>query len=92
MKVNDRVAPLHEQPNLSLRGRANVQGQLHKHRTAERIKEKPIWKRSQQSVGLLLHWRIWKVIHCCKTFENLVRVATTIGKLQHLEYYNTLNI
>jgi len=30
-------------------------------------------------------WRIWKVIDCCKTCENFVRVATTIGKLQHLE-------
>jgi len=26
MKVNDRVAAPHEQPNLSLRGQANVQG------------------------------------------------------------------
>jgi len=26
------------------------------------------------------------VIHCCKTCENLVHIATTIGKLQHLEY------
>jgi len=29
---------------------------------------------------------IWKVKDCCKTCENLVRVATTIGKLQHPEY------
>ena len=29
---------------------------------------------------------IWRVINCCKTCENLVRVATTIGKLQHSEY------
>jgi len=25
-------------------------------------------------------------MHCFKTCENLARVATTIGKLQHLEY------
>jgi len=38
------------------------------------------------SCSLLLHWGIWKVIPCCKMCENLVRIATTIGKLQHLEY------
>jgi len=47
---------------------------------------KTIYNGGKLSCWLLLHWRIWKVIHSCKTCENLVRVATTIDKLQHLEY------
>jgi len=35
---------------------------------------------------VFLHWRIWKVTHCCKMCENLVHVATTISNLQYLEY------
>ena len=33
------------------------------------------------SCWLLLQWMAWKVINCWKTCENLVRIATTIGKL-----------
>jgi len=42
-------------------------------------------KWGELSCSLFLHWKIWKVI-CCKTCEILVHIATTIGKLQHLEY------
>ena len=37
------------------------------------------------SCWLLAQWMLWKVRNWCKTCENLVHTASTIGELQYLK-------